>query len=51
MKVKVIHRDAEEFDARYKKPDAAHRTYRNADPRLHPLENVSARAFATMKTT
>lgn len=36
----MIHRDNEEFDSHFKKPNAAHRMYRNADPRLHPLENA-----------
>lgn len=40
MKVRVVHRDPEEFDPANRKPTVGHRMLKNADPTLHPLEKV-----------
>lgn len=40
MKLKVVHRDPDEFDPERKRKSAIYRRYRNADPRLQPLERA-----------
>lgn len=40
MKVRVVHRNPDEFDPSQRKGNTGHRMLRNADPRLHPLEKV-----------
>ncbi|XP_053990807.1 DDB1- and CUL4-associated factor 13-like isoform X2 [Hylaeus volcanicus] len=40
MKVKILHRDVEEYDQSFREKGALRPTYRNPDPRLHPLENA-----------